>query len=125
MVYCTKCGKRNADDAKYCEKCGVNLENLPEKSVEKGFEKSVEEWGEQFGERMERWGEDFGKRVENDCFGLPKGGAIFGLLLGLIILSVGLQMVFRWHINFGPFVVVIIGLLFVVSAIYSFTRRRS
>ncbi len=125
MVYCTKCGKKNVDNAKYCEKCGVNLGNLPEKSVEKGFEKSVEEWGEQFGERMERWGEDFGRRVENDCFGLPKGGAIFGLLLGLIIVIVGLQMVFGWHINFGPFVVVIIGLLFVVGAIYSFTRRRS
>ena len=125
MVYCTKCGEKNVDDAKYCKKCGINQENLYEKNVDKGFEKSIDEWGKKFGDRMERWGEDFGSQVENECLGFPKGGVIFGLLLGIIIISVGLQMMFRWQINFGPFIVVIIGLLFVAGAVYNVIRKRS
>lgn len=125
MVYCTKCGEKNVDDAKYCKKCGINQENLYEKNVDKGFEKSIDEWGKKFGDRMERWGEDFGSQVENECLGFPKGGAIFGLLLGIIIISVGLQMMFRWQINFEPFIVVIIGLFFVAGAVYNVIRKRS
>ena len=125
MVYCTKCGEKNVDDAKYCIKCGTNLEKIPTKNIEQGFESSVDEWGKKFGERMESWGEDFGRQVENECLGFPKGGIIFGLLLGLIIISVGLQMIFGWQINFRPFIVVIIGLLFVAGAVYNFIRKRS
>jgi len=39
------------------------------------------------------------RRMENDCFGLPKGGAIFGLLLGVIIILVGLQQIFGRRIS--------------------------
>jgi len=39
MVYCTKCGLKNLDDAKYCGKCGVKLEIFQEKSWEKRVEK--------------------------------------------------------------------------------------
>lgn len=41
-MYCTKCGAKNEDDAKYCEQCGAKLQNtvdnikpavLPDKHV--------------------------------------------------------------------------------------------
>ena len=72
---------------------------------------------------MEKWGEDFGKRVENECFGLPKGGAILGLLIGIIIIFVGLQQVLGWQIDVGPFVTIIVGGLFIAGAIYGLIRR--
>ena len=72
MVYCTKCGTQNVEDAKFCAKCGASLEI----SREEGWERRVEDWGEEFGRRAEKWGEQFGKRAEEECFGLPHGGAI-------------------------------------------------
>ncbi len=124
MAYCTKCGEKNLEDTKYCGKCGANLEDLQEKNLER-IEKSIENSAEQFGERMEKWGEDFGKRVENECFGLPRGGAILGLFIGIIIIIVGLQQVFGWQIDVGPLATIIVGLLFVAGAIYGLTRRGS
>jgi len=123
MVYCTKCGEKNAEDTKYCSKCGADL-GLEEKSIEGRFEKSIENSAEQFGERMEKWGEDMGKRAENECFGLPNSGAILGLLIGIIIIFVGLQQVLGWNIDFGPLVTIIVGGIFVAGAIYGLTRRR-
>ena len=125
MVYCSYCGKKNAEDSEYCVKCGADLKDLQEKSLEERFEKSIEESAEQFGERMEKWGEDFGKRAENECFGLSRGGAIFGLVIGFIIIIVGLQQVFGWQIDVGPFVIIVVGLLFTAGSIYGLTRRRS
>ena len=112
-MHCTKCGEKNSDGAKYCVQCGVNLEGLPEESLEKRFDDTVDKWGDQVG-----------KRMENECFGLPRGGAIFGLLIGIIIILVGLQQVFGWNIDVGPFATIIVGLLFAVGAIYGLTRRR-
>ena len=125
MVYCTKCGEKNAEDTKYCSKCGADL-GLEEKSVEGRFEKSIETSAEQFGERLGKWGEDMGKRAENECFGLPRGGTILGLLIGIIIIIVGLQQVFGWQIDVdvAPFGTIVQGLLFVAGAIYGLTRRR-
>lgn len=126
MVYCTKCGTKNEEDAKHCSKCGANLEVSPEK----GLEKRVEEWGEEFGRRAEEWGEQFGKRAEEECFGLPHGGAIFGLFIGIIIILAGIIFILQemgvvekgFHL-LGPFFVIIFGILFIGGAIYALTRR--
>ncbi len=32
-MYCSRCGTRNDDDAKYCEKCGADLASMPKPSV--------------------------------------------------------------------------------------------
>jgi hypothetical protein len=64
----------------------------------------------------------FEKRDE--CFGLPRGGAIFGLFIGIIIIIVGLQQVFGWTIDIGPFVTIMFGLLVLAGAIYGLTRTR-
>ena len=89
MVYCSKCDTKNEEDVKYCTKCGANLEVLREKSLER----HTKEWGEEFGRRAEEWGEQFGRRAEKECFGLPHGGAIVGVIIGIIIIIVGLSWV--------------------------------
>jgi hypothetical protein len=66
-----------------------------------------------------------GRRREDECFGLPRGGSIFGLFIGIIIIFVGLQQAFGWNIDVGPFAIIIVGLLMAAGAIYSLTRRRS
>jgi len=120
MVYCTKCGTQNEDDAKYCSKCGADLEG----SLEKSWERRAEEWGEEFGRRAEEWGEQFGKRAEEECFGLPHGGAIVGLIIGIIIILVGVSWItgFEWEF-FWPLIVIIFGILILAGAVYGLRRR--
>ena len=35
-MYCSRCGGRNDDDAKFCEKCGADLSGMPRPSVPGG-----------------------------------------------------------------------------------------
>jgi len=101
MVYCTKCGTKNEDDAVVCVKCKEPL--MSDKTV-----------------RRER------RRKENECFGLPHGGSIAGLVIGLIIILWGVTAALG--IDFGDylwaFIVIIFGSLMVVGALYSISRRR-
>ncbi len=101
MVYCTKCGTKNEDDAVVCVKCNAPL----------GSHQTV---------RRER------RRKESECFGLPNGGSIAGLVIGLIIILWGVTAVLG--VDFGDylwaFIIIIFGTLMVVGAIYSITRRR-
>lgn len=120
MVYCTRCGTENPDNAKHCTNCGRSLES----SLEARFERGAEEWGEQFGRRMEEWGDQFGKRVEEECFGLPHGGSIVGIIFGLIIILVGASWLFGINIEFWPLIIIIFGVLIVTSALYGFTRKK-
>jgi len=109
MVYCVKCGTKNEEGAKYCSKCGVSLKISEEKSLEK---------------RAEEWGERVGKRAEEECFGLPYGGAIAGLIFGIIIILVGISWFtgFEWE-HFWPAVVIIFGTLVIAGAVYGLSRR--
>lgn len=120
MVYCTKCGTKNSDDAKYCIECGADLEGFREISLER----RAEEWGEEFGRRMEEWGKEFERQVKEECFGLPHGGAIVGLIIGIIIILVGLSWLtgIVWE-GFWPLVVIIFGILVLAGAIYGLRRR--
>ena len=122
MVYCTKCGTENDEAAQYCKKCGGKLEGTRKKS----FEKRMEEWGEDFGKRAEAWGEDFGRRAEKECFVLPHGGLVFGLIIGFIIILLGilwLAGIELWN-AFWSVIIIIFGLLIIGGALYSLTRRR-
>ena len=62
-------------------------------------------------------------RREDECFGLPRGGALFGLLIGAIIIIVGLQQIFGWQIDIGAYAIIVVGILFVAGAVYKLTRR--
>jgi len=101
MVYCTKCGAKNDDDAVVCVNCKEPL--MSYKSV-----------------RRER------RRKESECFGLPHGGSIAGLVIGLIIILWGVSSVL--DIDFGSylwaFIIIIFGTLMVAGALYTMGRRR-
>jgi uncharacterized membrane protein YvbJ len=101
MVYCTKCGTKNEEDAVICVNCKEPLVG-----------------SQTF--RQER------RHKESECFGLPHGGSIAGLVIGLIIILWGLTNVLG--IDFGNYlwalVVVIFGTLMVAGALYSMSRRR-
>jgi hypothetical protein len=125
MVYCVKCGVKNSDDSAFCVKCGENLTS----SQEKKWDERIEAWGEDFGKRAEKWGEQFGKQMENECFWLPRVGAIFGLIIGVIIILAGLRLLFGWNIevfirSLGSIATIIIGSLFIIFAILLFSRRK-
>ncbi len=109
MVYCTKCGTKNEEGTEYCSKCGANLGVSREQKIER---------------RAEEWGEQFGKRAEEECFGLPHGGAIAGAIIGIIIILVGLSWLtgFEWE-HFWPVIVIIFGILIVAGAVYGISRR--
>jgi uncharacterized membrane protein YvbJ len=102
MVYCTKCGTKNEEDAAVCAKCGASLTGPT--------------WRR---ERRRR------EKEEQECFGLPHGGAIVGLIIGIVIILAGLSSLAG--IDFGryvwPLVIVVFGILIVVGALYSYSRR--
>ena len=120
MVFCAKCGTKNEETAAYCVTCGAKLKASTEKSVEK----RIEEGAEEFGKRAEAWGEDFRKRTEQECFGLPHGGTIFGLIIGIIIILVGITSLAGIDLEIWPLLIIIFGLLIFGGAIYSLTHKR-
>jgi hypothetical protein len=107
MVYCTKCGAKNEETAAMCVKCGAPLHKT-----------AAPPW------TYER------RRAEKECFGLPHGGAIVGLVIGIIIILVGLSQVpgiLPSEINLWdyiwPLVIIIFGILLIAGALYSYSRR--
>jgi uncharacterized membrane protein YvbJ len=105
MVYCVKCGTKNADDAKVCSQCGASLYPV----------------------REER--ERYYRRYEHECFGIPGGGAIVGLAIGVIIVIAGLIWflqqagVIGSNVSALPFAAIIFGVLIVIGALVGMRRR--
>ena len=132
MVYCSKCGTQNEDNVVECINCKAPLQvsRTEDETQTRGrnWEDDIERGAEEFGRRAE----EFGKRMENECFGLPNGGAIVGLIFGAIIIIVGASLVMGIDIGYvlrnspwiGGAFVVIVGLLIVAGAIYGLTRKR-
>lgn len=111
LVYCTKCGTKNEDNSEACEKCGAPLQlSRPEKRY-----RSADDC---FGPRERR-------HMEDECFGLPHGGAIAGIIFGVIIVFIGLAIFSGvtdlWNLLW-PLVLVIIGVLIIAGAIYGMRR---
>lgn len=116
MVYCSKCGVKNEDDAEVCKKCGAKLyPPRPKKTA-------AREKDECFGPREER------ERHVDECFGIPKFGAMFGMAIGLIIIFFGISLIFsryyRIQIEVWPIAVIVFGLLIVIAAFYGFRREQ-
>jgi uncharacterized membrane protein YvbJ len=108
MVYCSKCGTQNPDTNTVCSNCGAPLYTV--------------------GQRYPGSDREHYRRVENECFGLPHGGMIVGIVIGIIIIFVGLgfflQATYGISINFWPFILIIVGVLIVAGAL-SRQRRYS
>ncbi|MFX1561742.1 MAG: zinc-ribbon domain-containing protein [Promethearchaeota archaeon] len=107
MVTCSQCGKENAEGAEFCIRCGDSLreERLEQKAKECFGGKS---------------------RPEDECVGLPYGESICGIIFGLIVIVLGWSMIigynFWWWI--GPLLLLVVGVLIIVFAVYSISRRR-
>jgi len=108
VVTCPKCGTKNEEDAKFCVSCGAAL--YPVTSGEKREDTC-------FGQPE--------RRVEEECFGLPHGGAIVGLIVGVFIILLGLAVAYGIDIGkwIGPFILIVIGILIVAGVIYRLSRR--
>ncbi len=111
MVYCTKCGTKNEDEAAVCKECGSQFQ------ISKPARKRRSN-DECFGPRERR-------QMDNECFGLPYGGAIAGLVFGIIIILVGLAIFTGLQIwdYLGPAIMVIVGVLIIAGALYGLRRR--
>jgi len=120
MVYCTKCGTKNPDDAKTCIQCGASLYGVGETEPRR-----VED--ECGGTR--RRGEPY-RRMEYECFGIPGGGAVVGVAIGLIILAAGVIYFLQQAnlipsgVNVWPFAIIVFGILLIIGALYGLRRRR-
>ena len=118
MVYCVKCGAQNEDEASHCASCGASLK--ASRRERRGWEEELEVRAEEFGERAER----FGRSMEEECFGLPGGSSIVGILIGLAIILVGARELFGWNIDLGPFAAIVVGVLIIAGVLYKQSRGK-
>jgi len=108
MVYCTKCGTKNPDDAKVCTQCGASL--YPGAPPTRRYERH---------------------KFEEECFGIPRGGTIVGLAIGVIILIWGAIWLLQQPgielippgMSPWPFAIIILGILIIIGALYGLSRR--
>jgi len=97
LVYCSKCGEENRDDAVVCKKCGASL------------------YPSAYRDRRDDWD------VEDMCFG-GRNRTLWPILLGVFIILVGLSSLlersYRWFRigTIWPIFLIAIGLLFVYNA---------
>ena len=120
MVFCSYCGTKNEDTSELCVKCGAKLQASSVRSIEK----RIEEGAEEFGKRAEVWGKDFEKRAEKECFGLPHGGTILGLVFGIIIILFGMTSLAGIDLEFWPLIIIIFGVLLVMGGLYSIIHKK-
>ena len=99
MVYCSKCGAENEDDALVCKSCGASLRPTT--------------------------GRVYRRRRDDDlCFGTQKGLPIGGIIFGIIIILVGaislLERTYWWASwdRLWPLVIIAFGLLIVANTLY-------
>lgn len=104
MVYCSKCGTKNEDDAEVCVSCSEHLYMT---------------------RREARRARRAARREERECFGLPHGGAIAGIVFGIIIIIWGFSLATGIDIwsNIFYLIVIIFGALILAGAVYTITRR--
>jgi len=96
MVYCTKCGTQNPDDAVNCSNCGASLKPAPYKEYRRA-------------------------RYEDDmCFG--GRSYIWGIVIGLFIIMIGASSLLGGNIwdKVWPAFIILVGLIIVANA---FMRR--
>jgi LPXTG-motif cell wall-anchored protein len=64
------------------------------------------------------------RREEDECFGLPGGNVILGILIGLAIIFVGARELLGWTTDVGPYAAILLGLLFIAGGFYGMSRRK-
>jgi ribosomal protein L40E len=105
MVYCSKCGTLNPDDATVCSNCGAPPNPA---RVESTREMRRRQWQEEYGHYPRR------------------GGAIFVLAIGVLILLWGFSIlianVYGISIPWGPILLVLIGVFIIIAGLRARNR---
>ena len=57
MPYCWKCGPELKENARFCHKCGTPV-GRAKRAKEQQWWEELEDWFEDFGERIEKWWEE-------------------------------------------------------------------
>ena len=95
MVHCVKCGVKNPDGAEFCAKCGKRLYSSLE--------------NRQY------------KRMEDECFGIPRGGKIFAMIIGVILILWGVSSivedVYGIDVPWWPLIVIVFGIFVIITAV--------
>ncbi len=114
MPYCQSCGTKNEQGEQVCTNCGASLYDR--------------------GRRRDRRDGCYGSRDEErpgeECFGLPHGNVIVGIIFGILILIGAilwiLSLAFGIAFNttlVGPIIAIVIAVLIIAGAIYQLRRR--
>ncbi len=64
------------------------------------------------------------KNPRDECFGLPRGGAVFGLFIGIIIILWGISEAFGIDIPLWGFIVIMFGVIVIAGALYGLLRKQ-
>ncbi|HLE75311.1 MAG TPA: zinc-ribbon domain-containing protein [Candidatus Bathyarchaeia archaeon] len=109
MVYCTKCGALNADDAKVCVQCGAPLYGAKEESSPYWRHRHMRYEGEYYGYYRRR-------------------GAIATMILGLIIIFIGflylLSVLYDVSIPWWSIILIFLGVYILARGIVRSRRCR-
>jgi len=97
LVYCKECGTNNDDTAVTCSNCGKSLSSQIRSTRRAG---------------------------RNECFGLPQGGTIVGIIIGIIIILAGIQSLMGWNLDFGPYMIILVGILIAAGAYYQMNKSK-
>jgi len=102
MVYCQKCGHKNEEGAEFCSSCGDDLHPYKHR-------------------KQKKMGNN---RSRDECFGLPHGGLIVACIIGVLLILFGLSSIFGFELMYlGPALIIILGLLIILGAIYTHTHK--
>jgi len=113
MAYCSKCGNKNDDDAKFCGKCGVTLD-MSAKDRKK----------------------DHDDRCEEEC-AVGKHSPYAPIFWGAIVIIIGLWIIFNfvigddllveygldWLPDFWVIIGIIIAIAFIITGIRIITKK--
>lgn len=118
MAYCSKCGKKNDDDARFCNKCGADLAS-PHRYQERARERERED------------------KCEEECSGKRNKSAwtnFWIIILALVALGIVLSIIFRfiradmphWMRSFEYWDIfgLLVGLVVVIFIIYLISESR-
>ncbi len=96
MVYCTKCGTKNKDDAQVCVQCGAPLVSPPTYPPER-----------------------ISRKAEEECFGIPR--LWFLPFIGVVIILFGvtwfISQLYKVQVEVWPIAAIIFGILIIIAAI--------
>jgi uncharacterized membrane protein YvbJ len=99
MVYCTKCGTENIDDADICVNCGISLNSPTYRSIRR-----------------------YMNRDDDMCFG-GRSKTMWPLIIGIFIILIGLSSLledtYSWarFDNLWPVLIIGIGLVILTNAL--------